>query len=70
MYRNQKGRGGGKENKINACFLHVLQELVRLEEQELDNKYEIGVIYCKPGQETEKGNVQQWWVWHCGCGLT
>jgi len=32
----------------------VLQELVRLDEQELNNKYKIGVIYCKEGQTTEE----------------
>ena len=42
----------------------VLQELVRLDEQELNNKYKIGVIYCKPGQETEEEMYN-----NGGCGL-
>ena len=32
----------------------MYQELVRLDEQELSNKYKIGVIYCKKGQTTEE----------------
>ena len=32
----------------------VHNELVRLDEQELSNKYKIGVLYCKKGQTTEE----------------
>lgn len=32
----------------------MFNELVRLDEQELNNKYKIGVMYCKPGQTTEE----------------
>lgn len=32
----------------------VYQELVRLDEQELNNRYKIGVIYCKRGQTMEE----------------
>lgn len=32
----------------------VHNELVRLDEQELNNKYKIGVLYCKKGQTTEE----------------
>ena len=32
----------------------VYQEVVRLDEQELNNKYKIGVLYCKKGQTTEE----------------
>ena len=32
----------------------MYQELVRLDEQELNNKYKIGVLYCKKGQTTEE----------------
>ena len=32
----------------------VQQELVRLDEQELNNKYKIGVLYCKKGQTSEE----------------
>ena len=43
---------------IHACIfdvsLQVYSELVRLDEQELNNKYKIGVMYCKPGQNTEE----------------
>ncbi len=32
----------------------MLQELVKLDEQELSNKYKIGIIYTKEGQTTEE----------------
>ena len=50
----------------------VYQEVVRLDEQELNSKYKIGVLYCKKGQTTEeemynngettqhKNTVSQW----------
>lgn len=42
-------------NLLCVCFLRqVYHELVRLDEQELNNKYKIGVIYCKKGQTTEE----------------
>lgn len=38
----------------SECIYQVYQELVRLDEQELNNKYKIGVLYCKKGQTTEE----------------
>ena len=32
----------------------VNQELMRLDEQELNNKYKIGILYCKRGQKNEE----------------
>ncbi len=49
------------------CYVQVVNELLRLDEQELNNKYKIGVMYCKPGQTTEEemynnGELQGQWV--------
>ena len=41
-------------SRDGICCLQVLQELVKLDEQELNNKYKIGIIYCKEGQLTEE----------------
>ncbi len=38
----------------STVCVQVFNELVRLDEQELNNKYKIGVMYCKPGQTTEE----------------
>lgn len=36
-------------------MLHqVYQELMRLDEQELSNRYKVGILYCKPGQINEE----------------
>ncbi len=48
-----------------CVYIQVLQELVRLDEQELNNKYKVGVIYCKPGQDTEELMYN-----NGGCGLS
>jgi len=40
--------------KLGKQEKKVYQELVRLDEQELNNKYKIGVLYCKKGQTTEE----------------
>ena len=32
----------------------VWQELMRLDEQELNNKYKVGILYCKKGQTSEE----------------
>ncbi len=42
----------------------MVNELVRLDEQELNNKYKIGVMYCKPGQTTEEEMYNNG---ECGC---
>ena len=40
---------------LSFFYLHqVHNELVRLDEQELNNKYKIGVLYCKKGQTSEE----------------
>ena len=40
---------------LSLLFLHqVHNELVRLDEQELNNKYKIGVLYCRKGQTSEE----------------
>ena len=40
---------------VHLCeYYQVHHELVRLDEQELNNRYKIGVIYCKRGQSTEE----------------
>ena len=38
-----------------VSILHqVYQELMRLDEQELSNKYKVGILYCKKGQTNEE----------------
>ena len=56
---------------LSSWCHQVLHELVRLDEQELSNKYKVGVIYCKEGQETEEDfynngehYMSQWWGRH------
>lgn len=39
---------------FSLCSVQIHKELVRLDEQELNNKYKIGVLYCKRGQTTEE----------------
>ena len=38
----------------HSSIHQVYQEVVRLDEQELNSKYKIGVLYCKKGQTTEE----------------
>ncbi len=57
---------------FNLCCLsvydviQVYQELVRLDEQELNNKYKIGVLYCKRGQTTEEDMYNNGKPFACG----
>ena len=63
--RVREGGGGGRGSDLClSSSVQVLQELVRLDEQELSNKYKVGVIYCKSGQETEEEMYN-----NGGCGL-
>ena len=35
-------------------FLQTMRELMRLDEQELNNRIKVGVLYCKAGQTNEE----------------
>lgn len=41
------------------------QSLLLIDEQELSNRYKIGVLYCKPGDSTEEDlyNNGEWVIW-------
>ena len=41
------------------------QSLLLIDEQELSNRYKIGVLYCKPGDSTEEDlyNNGEWMIW-------
>ena len=41
-------------NQVALILRQVYQELMRLDEQELNNKYKVGVLYCKKGQTNEE----------------
>ena len=40
--------------KVAKADKKVCEELMRLDEQELSNRYKIGVLYCAKGQTTEE----------------
>ena len=54
MFVVSSGMCASRSLVVCLLLLQVLQELVKLDEQELSNKYKIGIIYCKEGQVTEE----------------
>ena len=58
---------------LSLCF-QVHKDIMRVDEQELTNRYKIGVLYCKAGQTSEEewynnGERNDFCVATCKCTL-
>ena len=41
-------------SSLDPFIIQTQKELMRLDEQELNNRYKVGVLYCKAGQTNEE----------------